>query len=96
MQVALELCGYKDGIPRWDWSLDAANLSASPVWSSDPEVRSAIDRNICPRASSSQGTVSLTFVWLRLASEPMELGLMTQLLRGSVSALIPVFSNCQT
>lgn len=25
---------------RWDWSLDAANMTASPVWSPDPEVNS--------------------------------------------------------
>lgn len=39
MQVALEQCGYNDVIPRWDWSLDAADFAASPIWSTDPKVR---------------------------------------------------------
>ncbi|MBW0483416.1 hypothetical protein O181_023131 [Austropuccinia psidii MF-1] len=31
-------CGYTDSLPRWDWTLDSANMTQSPVWSSDPEV----------------------------------------------------------
>ncbi|KAH9819102.1 hypothetical protein DFH28DRAFT_1219089 [Melampsora americana] len=37
-EQALQSCGYNGGLPRWNWSLDAANMTASPVWSSDPEV----------------------------------------------------------
>ncbi|KAI7960892.1 hypothetical protein MJO28_001381 [Puccinia striiformis f. sp. tritici] len=31
-------CGYQDGFPHWDWSLDSADASRSPVFSSDPQV----------------------------------------------------------
>ncbi|CAH7686077.1 hypothetical protein BY996DRAFT_4575143 [Phakopsora pachyrhizi] len=37
-EKALNSCGYNGGIPRWDWSLDAENMTASPVWSPDPEA----------------------------------------------------------
>ncbi|KAG0150760.1 hypothetical protein CROQUDRAFT_652007 [Cronartium quercuum f. sp. fusiforme G11] len=37
-EQALQSCGYTGALPRWDWSLDAANVTASPVWSSDPEI----------------------------------------------------------
>ncbi|EGG12889.1 uncharacterized protein MELLADRAFT_30131, partial [Melampsora larici-populina 98AG31] len=32
-EQALQSCGYNGGLPRWNWSLDAANMTASPVWS---------------------------------------------------------------
>jgi tyrosinase len=32
---ALRECGYGGPSPYWDWTLDAENVSASPVWSSD-------------------------------------------------------------
>lgn len=35
---ALRECGYQDGIPHWNWSLDSADASRSPVFSSDPQV----------------------------------------------------------
>ncbi|WAQ93319.1 hypothetical protein PtA15_18A379 [Puccinia triticina] len=31
-------CGYSGNLPRWDWTLDSADMSQSPVWSSDPDV----------------------------------------------------------
>ncbi|CUA78326.1 hypothetical protein RSOLAG22IIIB_13082 [Rhizoctonia solani] len=33
-----EQCGYQGVMPYWDWSLDVANMTASPVYDSDPEV----------------------------------------------------------
>lgn len=33
-----EECGYSGNLPRWDWSLDAADMTQSPVWSNDPNV----------------------------------------------------------
>ncbi|PLW21712.1 hypothetical protein PCASD_12905 [Puccinia coronata f. sp. avenae] len=35
---ALRDCGYQDGVPHWDWTLDSADASRSPVFSSDPQV----------------------------------------------------------
>ncbi|MBW0483417.1 hypothetical protein O181_023132 [Austropuccinia psidii MF-1] len=37
-EQALQDCGYTGGLPRWDWTLDAANMSTAPVWSPDPQV----------------------------------------------------------
>ncbi|KAA1102057.1 hypothetical protein PGT21_035558 [Puccinia graminis f. sp. tritici] len=37
-EQALRECGYQEGVPHWDWSLDAADASRSPVFSSDPQV----------------------------------------------------------
>ncbi|CCO37850.1 hypothetical protein BN14_12010 [Rhizoctonia solani AG-1 IB] len=31
-------CGYKGVLPYWNWSLDVANMTAAPVFDSDPEV----------------------------------------------------------
>jgi len=37
-EQALRECGYDQGIPHWDWSLDSNNVVRSPVFSTDPEV----------------------------------------------------------
>lgn len=31
----LNSCGYSGGLPRWNWVLDAKNVTKAPVWSSD-------------------------------------------------------------
>ncbi|KAA1073331.1 hypothetical protein PGT21_008706 [Puccinia graminis f. sp. tritici] len=31
-------CAYSGSLPRWDWTLDSADMSKSPIWSSDPDV----------------------------------------------------------
>ncbi|KAI8460050.1 hypothetical protein BY996DRAFT_4535500, partial [Phakopsora pachyrhizi] len=31
-------CGYSGNLPRWDWSLDSADVTNSPVFSPDPDV----------------------------------------------------------
>ncbi|KNZ48044.1 uncharacterized protein VP01_594g1 [Puccinia sorghi] len=38
-EQALRECGYNEGVPHWDWSLDSNNVVRSPVFSSDPEVQ---------------------------------------------------------
>ncbi|KAG0151158.1 hypothetical protein CROQUDRAFT_37190 [Cronartium quercuum f. sp. fusiforme G11] len=37
-EEALNTCGYIGALPRWDWTLDAENVTAAPVWSPDPQV----------------------------------------------------------
>ncbi|KAG0142684.1 hypothetical protein CROQUDRAFT_49975 [Cronartium quercuum f. sp. fusiforme G11] len=34
----LHKCGYSGSLPRWNWALDARNVTAGPVWSSDRQV----------------------------------------------------------
>lgn len=31
-------CQYTGGLPRWDWTLDSANMTDSPIWSADSQV----------------------------------------------------------
>lgn len=37
-QALRKECGWYGGLPRWDWTLDSADMTRSPVWSSDPQV----------------------------------------------------------
>lgn len=73
----LRACGYNGALPRWDWTLDAANVTAGPVWSSDPQVHLHQSHLIIlslPRISSSlnSDTDQLHLIWIRWALEPME------------------------
>lgn len=37
-EQALTQCGYSEGIPHWDWTLDSADASRSPVFSTDSQI----------------------------------------------------------
>ncbi|EGG07311.1 uncharacterized protein MELLADRAFT_85700 [Melampsora larici-populina 98AG31] len=54
-EEALSHCGYTGALPRWDWTLDAANVTAAPVWSSDREVGFGTNGTGPSTASSNTG-----------------------------------------
>lgn len=54
-EEALSHCGYTGALPRWDWTLDAANVTAAPVWSSDTEVGFGTNGTGPSTAPSSSG-----------------------------------------
>ncbi|KAH9809401.1 hypothetical protein DFH28DRAFT_989827 [Melampsora americana] len=54
-EQALSTCGYTGALPRWDWTLDAANVTAAPVWSSDAEVGFGTNGTGPSSASSDTG-----------------------------------------